>query len=80
MSGHSHEDGPDRPFWIASLLRLYPRGYRERHEDELARAMHACFERERITGARPVATALSIAWDAVITSVLVRRDIASTPH
>jgi predicted permease len=66
---------PSTPWWIAALVRLYPRDYRDQHAGELARAMHACLERERLTGAHPFATALRIAWDAVTTSFLVRRDV-----
>ena len=66
---------PRSPWWIATLLRLYPRGYRAPHGGELARAMHACFERERIAGASPILTVLHIAADAVASSLLVRRDL-----
>ena len=30
------------PWWIAALVRLYPRPYRERYGDEIAAAMIAC--------------------------------------
>ena len=65
---------PVTPWWIAALLRLYPRDYRAQHEAELARAMHACFERERIRGASPIATVAGMCGDAVKSSVLIRYD------
>ena len=45
------------PRWIAVLLRLYPRAYRERHGGDLAAAMRACVERERQAGAPALLTA-----------------------
>src|SRR5437868_14259179 len=65
---------PRTPWWIVALVRLYPRDYRDRHAAELARAMHACFERERIAGAHGAVTVLRIGTDAVGSSWLVRRD------
>src|SRR5258708_29136227 len=61
-------------WWIAALLRLYPREYRERHAGELAHAMQACCQRKTLAGASAIVTALRIAGDAVITSILIRRD------
>jgi putative ABC transport system permease protein len=69
---------PRPSWWIAALVRLYPRDYRDRHASELARAMQACVERERLTGASPVTTSLRIACDALVTSILVRRDLRRT--
>jgi predicted permease len=66
---------PRTPRWIAALVRLYPRGYRDRHATELARAMHACLERERLAGASRLVTAFYIAVDAAGSSLLVRRDM-----
>jgi putative ABC transport system permease protein len=62
-------------WWIAALLRLYPRGYRERHAAELASAMHACINRERQRGVNRGLTTARLVLDAVSASVLVRRDI-----
>jgi len=58
--------------WIALLLRLYPRAYRERHAAELAETMRACVERERRAGHPSALTAAHLAADAVTTSLLVR--------
>ena len=63
---------------IAALLRLYPRGYRERHGADLAAAIAACAERERRSGARPLVTAIRLAADAAWSSLLVRRDARRT--
>ena len=62
------------PWWIAALVRLYPRPYRERYGDEIAAAMIACADRERRRGAGAAATAVRIAVDAVSAATLVRRD------
>ena len=61
-------------WWIAALLRLYPRGYRERHGAELAAAMGACLERERRSGASVLLTAVRIAADSLVASFLLRRE------
>jgi predicted permease len=68
---------PRSSWWISALLRLYPRGYRERHAHELARAMQACLRRERLAGASGIGTVLRIVYDAIAASMLVRRDRAS---
>jgi predicted permease len=62
-------------WWIAALLRLYPRAYRERHAAELASAMTACARRERQRGVNRCLTTARFFLDAVSASVLVRRDI-----
>jgi putative ABC transport system permease protein len=69
---------PPLPWWIGALVRLYPRDYRERQGIELARAMHACLERERLTGASTIVTSCRITADAIATSVLVRQDIRAS--
>ena len=67
-------------WWIAALLRLYPRDYRERRGVELAAAMQACVERERLAGASRTTTAIRIAIDAVLSAILLRRDARGTSH
>jgi predicted permease len=62
-------------WWITALVRLYPRGYRERHAAELASAMHACIDRERQRGVNASVTTVRLALDAVSASILVRRDL-----
>src|SRR4051794_36590946 len=62
-------------WWIAALVRLYPRAYRERHATELASAMHACLHRERQSGVNPLVTTARLILDAVSASILVRRDL-----
>src|SRR4051794_12969606 len=62
------------PWWIAALVRLYPRPYRERYGDEIITAMIACADRERRRGVAAAATAVRIAIDAVSAATLVRRD------
>jgi len=66
--------------WIAVLLQLYPRGYRTRHAVEVARAMHACFERERLSCASTIVTFFRMTVDAVAASIVVRRDARRTSH
>jgi predicted permease len=61
-------------WWIAALVRLYPRGYRERHAAELASAMRACVDQESRRGVPPGFTAARLVVDAVSASILVRRD------
>ena len=61
-------------WWIGALLRLYPRDYRQRHAGELARAMAACLDRERLSGASRIVTVVRITADALATSILIRRD------
>jgi len=63
-----------RSWWIAALLRLYPRDYRARHETELASAMRACLDRERRAGAPALVIAARLGLDAARASILVRRD------
>ena len=60
------------PRWIALLLRLYPRAYRERHGDDLAAAMRACVERERQAGAPVFVTAARLVGDTIAASFLLR--------
>jgi putative ABC transport system permease protein len=60
--------------WIATLLRLYPRGYRARHAGDLEAAMRSCLRREREAGASAVGTAVRLIVDAASSAVLVRRD------
>ena len=57
---------PRRPIWIAALLRLYPRDYRERYGDELARAVDLCIAREPSRAGR-LAAGVHILWDALST-------------
>jgi putative ABC transport system permease protein len=59
---------------MAALVRLYPRDYRERYAADLAAAMQACVERERLAGANRLLTAMHIAGDALSSSFLIRRD------
>src|SRR5262245_2431739 len=61
--------------WIAALVRLYPRAYRERHGAELASAMRACAARERNGGASRLGIAVQLAADAAASAFLVRRDL-----
>ena len=63
------------PWWIAVVLRLYPRAYRARHGDELARAMRGCVDRERRAGALPFLTFARIVADGVTSAFHVRRDL-----
>ncbi|HET7697333.1 MAG TPA: ABC transporter permease [Vicinamibacterales bacterium] len=67
-----------RPFWIAALLRLYPRACRERYGDELAEAMRACVRRERAAGRRAPLIAVRLLIDAASAGLLIRGDRAST--
>jgi hypothetical protein len=60
------------PRWVALLLRLYPRAYRERHGDDLAAAMRACVERERHAGAPMFVTAARLLADTIAASFLLR--------
>src|SRR3954464_3398144 len=62
-------------WWIATLLGLYPRAYRERHAADLATAMHACLDRERHQGVNLWVTIARLTLDAVSASILVRRDL-----
>ena len=55
----------DSPWWIAALVRLYPRRYRERHGD-LAAEIEACIARER-TFVQRGAAVLHVVWDALTT-------------
>jgi predicted permease len=66
---------PRHSWWMAGLLRLYPRGYRERHAPELSAAMEACVERERAAGVNPLLTSARLIVDAASAAILVRRDI-----
>jgi len=61
-------------WWIAALLHLYPRDYRERHGHELAAAMAACVERERRSGAWRPLTAWRLTADSLAAAALLRRD------
>ena len=63
-----------RSRWIAAVLRLYPRAYRERHAPELSAAMQACVERERAAGVNPLLTCARLIIDAGSAAILVRRD------
>jgi putative ABC transport system permease protein len=70
-------------WWIATLGRLYPRCYRERHGAELADAMLACVEREARSGVSPPITIARLGLDALAASILVRRDLRRSqprPH
>jgi predicted permease len=63
-----------RRWWIAGLLRLYPRTARERYGDEIAAAIAACAARERGAGTFPPVIAVRLLADAVSTGFLMRRD------
>src|SRR5690349_14590562 len=71
-----------RPFWIATLVRLYPRDWRERDGEELARAVDACFAREPSRHGRATA-ALHLIWDALSTryaALRTQHSALSTEH
>ena len=65
---------PRRPFWIAALLRFYPRESRARYGDELAAAIRACAARERAAGTRLPVLAVRLLLDAASAGLLMRRD------
>ena len=60
--------------WIAALVRLYPREYRERHAADLESAMRSSLQRERLAGASLPATIVRLVIDAASSAILVRRD------
>jgi putative ABC transport system permease protein len=62
-------------WWIAALVRLYPREYRDRHGADLVHAMQACVEREARSGAARGVTVARLLLDAMLASILVRRDL-----
>jgi len=61
-------------WWVAALVRLYPRAYRARHAQELSAAMQACFERERRSGVSAGRIAVRLLLDSLTAALLVRRD------
>jgi hypothetical protein len=61
-------------WWIAALLQLYPRAYRDRYDGELRRAMLACVDRERDAGSPAWLTRFRLSTDAVASAWLARRD------
>jgi putative ABC transport system permease protein len=65
-----------RPWWIAPLLRFYPRPYRERYGSDLAAAMRECARREGAAGSRQPFIAIRLLFDAASAGALVRRDRA----
>ena len=67
---------PRRPFWIAALLRFYPRLSRERYGDEIAAAILACARRERAAGTSRPLIAARLIFDAASAGALMRQDRA----